>query len=133
MTEPRASLYHRHCCPGDIIAEAVWLYFRFPLSYSMVEDMLAHCGISITNKTVYEWAEKFGRAYAASIRRRNSRFGDKWHLDECVISIKGKDHILCRAVDRDSLVLDDLVQKRRKTLHEKTSLCAGLFSAHHGH
>ncbi|SPL62367.1 Mobile element protein [Ochrobactrum soli] len=41
MTEPRSSLYRRHRYPSEIIAEAVWLYFRFPLSFRMVEDMLA--------------------------------------------------------------------------------------------
>ena len=64
---------------------------------------------------MYEWAEKFGRQYANSIRRRTSRLGDRWHLVECVISIKGKKHILWRAVDLDGFVLEVLVQKRRDT------------------
>lgn len=82
----------------------------------MVEDMLAYRGIFVTYKTVYEWAEKFGRAYASNIRRRTPRLGDKWHLDECVISIKSEHHIiLWRAVDQDGFVLDVLVQKRRNT------------------
>lgn len=42
MTDPRSPLYHRHRYPAEIIAEAVWLYFRFPLSFRMVEDMLAY-------------------------------------------------------------------------------------------
>lgn len=70
MTEPRASLYHRHRFPAEIIAEAVWLYFCFPLSFRMVEDMLAYRGIIVTHKTVHAWAEKFGRDYACKIRRR---------------------------------------------------------------
>lgn len=40
MPDTHASLYHRHRFPAEIIAEAVWLYFRFPLSFRMVEDML---------------------------------------------------------------------------------------------
>lgn len=51
----------------------------------MVEDMLAYRGMFVTYKTVCEWAEKFGRAYADTIRRRMSRLSDKWHLDECVV------------------------------------------------
>ncbi|PWL16615.1 IS6 family transposase [Falsochrobactrum shanghaiense] len=123
MTEPRASLYRRHRYPAEIIAEAVWLYFRFPLSFRMVEDMLAYRGIFVTHKSVYEWAEKFGRAYASNIRRRTPRLGDKWHLDECVISIKGEHHILWRAVDQDGFVLDVLVQKRRNTKAAKRFMC----------
>jgi len=123
MKEPRASLYRRHRYPAEIIAEAVWLYFRFPLSFRMVEDMLAYRGIFVTHKSVYEWAEKFGRAYASNIRRRTPRLGDKWHLDECVISIKGEHHILWRAVDQDGFVLDVLVQKRRNTKAAKRFMC----------
>lgn len=77
--------------------------------------MLAYLGIFVTYKTVREWAEKFGRDYAKKIRRRTPRFGDKWHLDECVVSIKGEKHILWRAVDQDGFVLDVLVEKRRDT------------------
>jgi len=105
-----SSLYRRHRYPVEIIAEAVWLYFRFPLSFSMVEDMLAYRGIIVTYKTFREWAEKFGQAYANTIRRRTPRRGD-----ECVISIKGEHHILWVAVDQDGLVLHVLVQKHRNT------------------
>lgn len=115
MIESRSSLYHRHRFPAEIIAEAVWLYYRFPLSFRMVEDMLAYRGIIVTHKTVHEWAEKFGREYANTIRRRTPRLGDKWHLDEVVITIKGEKHFLWRAVDQDGFVLEVLVQKCRNT------------------
>lgn len=59
------------------------------------------------------WAEKFGRTFANEIRPRSSgRLGDKWHLDEVVISIGGKKHWLWRAVDQDGFVLEVLVQSR---------------------
>lgn len=115
MTEVRAALYHRHRFPAEIIAEAVWLYFRFPLSFRMVEDMLAYRGIIVTHKTIREWAEKFGRDYANKIRRSTPLLGDKWHLDEVVVTIKGERHFLWRAVDEDGFVLEVLVQKRRNT------------------
>jgi putative transposase len=115
MLHNRTSLYHRHRFPAEIIAEAVWLYFRYPLSFRMVEDMLSYRGIIVTHKTVREWAEKFGRAYANQIRRRTPRLSDKWQLDEALITIKGQRHYLWRAVDQDGFVLDILVQKRRDT------------------
>ncbi|MGO4839158.1 DDE-type integrase/transposase/recombinase, partial [Rhizobiaceae sp. 2RAB30] len=40
----RDPLYRRHHLPTEIIAHAMWLYFRFPLSLRMVEDMLAARG-----------------------------------------------------------------------------------------
>ncbi len=36
----RDPLYRRNRFPADVIAHAVWLYYRFPLSLRMVEDML---------------------------------------------------------------------------------------------
>lgn len=83
MHDNRSSLYRRHRFPREIIADAVWLYFRFPLSFRIVEDMVAYRGILVPHKTVREWADKFGRNYANTIRRRTSRLGDKWHLGGC--------------------------------------------------
>jgi putative transposase len=106
-------LYRRHRFPGELIAHAVWLYYRFPLSLRMVEDLLAARGIIVSHQTIRTWAEKFGRNFANRIRRRSGRFGDKWHLDEVVVSIAGKKQWLWRAVDQDGFVLDVLVQSRR--------------------
>ncbi|WP_349294792.1 IS6 family transposase (plasmid) [Thioclava sp. 'Guangxiensis'] len=112
MTDAR--LYRRHRFPSDVIAHAVWLYFRFPLSLRMVEDLLAERGIIVSHQTVRALAEQFGREFAKMIRRRSAgKFGDKWHLDEVVISIGGRKHWLWRAVDQEGFVLDVLVQARR--------------------
>ncbi|BCH62339.1 hypothetical protein RvVAR0630_pl04810 (plasmid) [Agrobacterium vitis] len=90
-----------------MIAHAVWLYFRFPLSLRMVEDMLAARGLIVSHQTVRLWAEKFGRHFANDIRKRSAgRLGDNWHFDEVVITIAGKKHWLRRAVDQDGFVLD---------------------------
>src|SRR6188768_2052518 len=105
--------YARHRFPAEVISHAIWLYFRFPLSLSMVEEMLAARGILVSHETVRQWALKFGQAFANQIRRRLPRAGDKWHLDEVVIAIAGKKHWLWRAVDQDGIVLDVLVQSRR--------------------
>src|SRR6476659_4315985 len=51
--------------------------------------------------------------YAAGLRRRQPRPGDKWHLDEVFLTINGRRQYLWRAVDQDGNVLDILVQPRR--------------------
>ena len=80
----------------------------------MVEDMLAARGVIVSHQTVRLWAEKFGRRFANDIRKRSAgRLGDKWYLDEVVITIRGKKHWLWRAVDQHGFVLDVLVQSRR--------------------
>ncbi len=43
--------YRRHRFPGIVIQQAVWLYFRFALSYRDVEDMLAERGIDVSYET----------------------------------------------------------------------------------
>jgi putative transposase len=122
MTPLRHSRYARHRFPPEVISHAVWLYFRFPLSLRMVEEMLAARGIEVSHETVRQWALKFGQRFANKIRRRLPAPGDKWHLDEVVISIAGRKHWLWRAVDQHGVVLDILVQSRRNTKAAKRLL-----------
>jgi len=105
--------YTRHRFPPAIIGHAVWLYFRFALSYRDVEELLAERGIILTYETVRQWCQKFGQADANGLRRRRPRPGDTWHLDEVFITINGQQHYLWRAVDQAGSVLDILVQSRR--------------------
>ena len=72
--------------PQEIIAHAVWLYFRFNLSFRDVEELLAERGVVVTYETVRQWCRKFGQTYANTLRRR-ARPGDKWHLDEMFLKI----------------------------------------------
>src|ERR671910_2150228 len=114
MSPPAAkSPYAGYRFPAEVISQAVWLYFRFPLSLRMVEEMLAVRGIVVSHETVRRWALKFGQDFANRIRRRLPRAGDKWHLDEVAIKIAGVRHWLWRAVDQTGMVLDVLVQSRR--------------------
>src|SRR5215213_1040352 len=113
MTSTTKSPYAGYRFPGEVISHAVWLYFRFPLSLRMVEEMLAARGIDVSHETVRQWGRKFGQAFANQIRRRLPSPGDKWHLDEVCLMIGGKKHWLWRAVDQDGVVLDVLVQRRR--------------------
>jgi putative transposase len=113
-TDVTTHRYKRHRFPAEMIVHAVWLYFRFPLSLRHVEDLLAERGLEVSFQTVAEWAAKFGREYARSIRRRTrGSFADKWHLDEMFVAIKGRKYCLWRAVDADGYILYALIQSRR--------------------
>jgi putative transposase len=114
MIPPAAkSPYAGYRFPAEVISHAVWLYFRFPLSLRMVEEMLAARGIIVSHETVRQWALRFGQDFANRIRRKLPCAGDKWHLDEVAIKIAGVQHWLWRAVDQNGMVLDVLVQSRR--------------------
>src|ERR687890_268676 len=122
MKNARHPRYARHRFPAEVISHAVWLYFRFPLSLQMMEEMLAARGILVSHETVRQWALKFGQGFATQIRRRLPAPGDKWHLDEVIISIAGRKHWLWRAVDQHGAVLDILVQSRRNAKAAKRLL-----------
>jgi putative transposase len=83
MTDRTVS-YKRHRFPPEIIAQAVWLYFRFPLSLRLVEEMLLERGIVVSYETIRTWAMKFGVEYARRLKRKTPSGGDIWHLDEVV-------------------------------------------------
>jgi putative transposase len=91
----------------------VWLYFRFPLSFREVEELMLARGVLVSYETIRRWCAKFGQAYANGLRRRRPRPGDKWHLDEVFVKINGELRYLWRAVDQHGNVLDILVQSRR--------------------
>jgi transposase-like protein len=105
--------YARHRFPPEIIQHVVWLYFRFPLSFRDVEDLLAERGVDVSYETVRRWALKFGQAYARYLRQARPRPTGRWHLDEVFVSINGTRMYLWRAVDSEGEVLDILVQSRR--------------------
>ena len=108
-----STAYKRHRFPARLIAHAVWLYFRFPLSLRLVEELLLERGIVVSYETIRRWAAKFGPAIARGVRRRAPRPGDVWHLDEVRVVIRGKVHWLWRAVDRHGAVLDEILQRHR--------------------
>src|SRR5215472_6784052 len=84
--------YKRHRFPPEIIGYAIWLYFRFPLSLRLVEEMLFEREILVSYETVRRWALKFGQEFARRLKRKRPSRGDIWHLDEVVVSIAGKTH-----------------------------------------
>jgi hypothetical protein len=113
--------YKRHRFPPQIIAHAVWLYFRFPLSLRLVEEMLLERGTLVSYETIRRWALKFGADYACRLKRKAPSRSDIWHLDEVVISIRGEKRFLWRALDhanppeyksRSSIADEALVEAR---------------------
>jgi putative transposase len=105
--------YKNHRLSVVILSHAVWLYFRFCRSFRDVEELLLERGVVVTYEAIRKWCRKFGQQYANQLRRRRPRRGDKWHLDEMVLTIKGERHYLWRAVDQEGNVLDILAQRRR--------------------
>jgi putative transposase len=80
-----ANRYRGYRFPKEIISQCVWLYFNFALSLRDVELRMAFRGVLLTYEMVRHWCEKFGPSYAAQLKRRRPKLGDKWYLDEVLI------------------------------------------------
>ncbi|WP_455711431.1 IS6 family transposase [Streptomyces hirsutus] len=120
-----------HRYPVEVIAHGVRLYFRFPLGFREVEQLMPGRGVLVSHETIRRWCAKSGQAYADGLRRRRPRPGDTWHLDE----VNGEQKYLWRAVDADGTVFDILVRGRRdkaaarrffRTLLKKTRTVPGV-------
>lgn len=107
------SIYKHHRFPPEIIQYAVWLYYRFNLSYRDIEDLLAEQRITVSYEAIRIWCSKFGAFYARRLKRQHKGFGDTFFLDEVFVKIQGKQHYLWRAVDQDGEVVDVFLQPRR--------------------
>ena len=105
--------YARHRFPPDVIRHAVWLYLRFTLSYRDVEDLLAERGLIVSNESIRRWVLKFGPVIGKNLRMSRPQAYTRWHLDEMVVSLSGKQMYMWRAVDGEGEVLEILVQPRR--------------------
>ena len=105
--------YRGYHFPADVIQRAVWMYLRFTLSYRDIEDLLAERGIQVSYESVRRWVHVFGLGIARRLRARQSKPHGRWHLDEMVVRIGGKQMYLWRAVDAEGEVLDVLVQSKR--------------------
>ncbi|WP_432442937.1 hypothetical protein [Mesorhizobium loti] len=65
-----APTYKNHRYPFEIVARAVWLYFRFNLSLRDVEEMLHDRGIVVSCETIRRWCRKHGPGYVRRIHRK---------------------------------------------------------------
>lgn len=113
MVKPISS--NRLQFPADVIHHAVWLYFRFRLSFRDVEELLAQRGVEVSYGMIRCWAIKSGSPIARRIEKRLGDPSPRWRLDEMVFWIGGKRMYLWCAVDDESEVLDLVIQRRRDT------------------
>ena len=95
MSISRDPLYRRHRFPPEVISYAVWLYFRFPLSLRMVEEMLAERGLCVTYETVRQWGKKFGKTFSDQIRQRAPATRRQMASGWCVTNTFLKEEVWC--------------------------------------
>jgi transposase-like protein len=52
----------------------------------------------VSYETIRRLCDIFGASYAAKLKRKRPKLGDKWFLDEVFLKINGAQHYLWRAV-----------------------------------
>jgi len=82
-------LYRGFRYPAAIISHVVWLYFRFSLSFRDIEDLMAKQGYFRLVREHPAMDLEVRADYANALWRRQPKRGDKWHLDEVVLTIQG--------------------------------------------
>ena len=55
ITPAATTTYKNHRFPVEIISHAVWLYFRFCLSFRDVEELLFERGVFGTDEEIPKW------------------------------------------------------------------------------
>ena len=104
--DKRNPRYHLHRFTPEIISYAIWSYHRFNLSFRDVKDLLAKRGIQVSYESIRRWCLKFAPFFRQSLKRREGRLGDIWHVDEVFSKIRGQIHYFWMAVDQDGDVID---------------------------
>jgi hypothetical protein len=80
--------------------------FALRRSYRDVEDLLAERGLTVSNESIRRWVLKFGPIIAGNLRENRPKPYTRWHLDEMVVSIAGRQMYMWRAVDSEGEVLE---------------------------
>jgi len=63
--------------PKEIVLFAMHLYLAYPLSYTMVEEMLMDRGIKVDRSMIQRWVAKYSKALFEGFRK-NKRPVGKW-------------------------------------------------------
>jgi transposase-like protein len=79
--------YKRRRFPADVIRHAVWLHFRFALSFRDVEELLAQRGIEVSYETIRRTCAAHGHSRSGYLLESNR----KLHLDLAGRLFTGKD------------------------------------------
>jgi putative transposase len=67
----------------------------------------------VSNESIRRWVLKFGPIIAKNLRAIRPKPHSRWHLDEIMVSIAGRQMYVWRAVDSEGEVLEILVQPQR--------------------
>ncbi|MBF7097845.1 IS6 family transposase [Alkalibacter mobilis] len=98
---------------SEIIILCIRWYLKYPLSYIMLEELMAERGLHVTHTTIMRWVHQYSPIINERLRKRLKKTNDSWRMDETYLKIKGKNAYLYRAVDSDGSTVDFYVSESR--------------------
>ena len=98
---------------SEIILLCVRWYLKYPLSYRMLEEIMAERGLDVKHTTIMRWVHQYSPLIDERVRKHLKKTNDSWRMDETYIKIKGEDAYLYRAVDLEGNTIDFYVSKNR--------------------
>jgi transposase-like protein len=106
--------YPKHRFDADCMKLCVLWYFRYPLSYRNVAEMMALRRITVSHQSVFRWVAKLGKEFGEKARNLHGQKRTvSWYVDETYVKVKGHWKYLYRAVDRNGEVLDVMLSAHR--------------------
>jgi putative transposase len=99
--------------PKDVILYAVFFYVRYAVSCRNLEEIMAERGVNLDHATLNRWVVKYSPLIALRAKRRKSKPGGSWRMDETYIKVKGKWVYFHRAVDKHGKTLDFMLSEHR--------------------
>ncbi len=105
----RDRIYRRRRFPAEIIELCVRWYITYRLSYRDLVAMMAERGIAVSHTTILRWVLRYVPEFEKRWARYAQAVGSSGRMDETAISVRGGNHYLYRAVDRQGKSVDHLL------------------------
>jgi transposase-like protein len=115
MTRPIAldAIYRRRRFQAEIIELCVRWYITYRLSYRDLAAMMAECGVMVSHTTILRWVLRYVPEFEKRWARYARPVNPSWRIDETAISVRGRNHYLYRAVDKQGKSVDALLRADR--------------------
>ena len=71
----------------------------------MAEHFAQAYGLKVSAMTVYRWVSHFGKVAAEWMDQQGARVGERWHVDETVVSVDGDKRYIWNVMDSETRFL----------------------------
>jgi transposase-like protein len=97
--------FQRRRSDPEKIALALDLYFR-GMSVRRVREHLSQVySLTVSAATIYNWIVHFSKVAAKWMDAQGAKVGERWHVDETVVSVDGDRHYIWNVLDAETRFL----------------------------